>query len=205
MLKDADIREPLFDFLETTFGKTRIIEEKVIGRSRADVVMVVEDAIIGVEIKSDADTYARLPRQIKDYDKYYDFNYVVIGTSHAAHIYEHIPPYWGVITVEEIEGKADFYLLRQACNNPKCKLQYKLRILWRPELKQLQKHFLMPKYNEKSKDYVVKAICDRTLYDKKRKGYIDICELNHEISELLFERDYNTIGERIEDYRKRNR
>ncbi len=28
MLKDKDIREPLFDFLEEQYGKTRIIEEK---------------------------------------------------------------------------------------------------------------------------------------------------------------------------------
>jgi len=28
MLKDKDIREPLFDFLEEQFGKVRIIEEK---------------------------------------------------------------------------------------------------------------------------------------------------------------------------------
>ena len=28
MLKDKDIREPLFDFLEEQYGKTPIIEEK---------------------------------------------------------------------------------------------------------------------------------------------------------------------------------
>ena len=40
MLYDKDIREPLFDFLEERYGKTRIIEEKQVGRSRADVIMV---------------------------------------------------------------------------------------------------------------------------------------------------------------------
>ena len=30
MLKDKDIREPLFDFLEEQFGKVRIIEKKTI-------------------------------------------------------------------------------------------------------------------------------------------------------------------------------
>lgn len=39
MLHDQDIREPLFDFLDETYGKVRIIEEKTMGRSRADVVM----------------------------------------------------------------------------------------------------------------------------------------------------------------------
>lgn len=70
MLKDKDIREPLFDFLEEQYGKTRIIEEKTMGKSRADVVMVLEEELVGIEIKSDADTYARLSRQVKDYDRF---------------------------------------------------------------------------------------------------------------------------------------
>ena len=81
MLKDKDIREPLFDYLEEVYGKTRIIEEKMMGRSRADVIMIITDALVGLEIKSDADTYTRLESQIKDYDKYFDYNIVVVGSS----------------------------------------------------------------------------------------------------------------------------
>lgn len=33
MLYDKDIREPLFEFLETTYGKIRILEEKQMGRT----------------------------------------------------------------------------------------------------------------------------------------------------------------------------
>ena len=90
MLYDKDIRLPLFEFLEDNYGDVRILEEKQMGRSRADIVMVGRDNnIYGVEIKSDADTYARLGRQVKDYDKYFDYNIVVVGTSHAYHIEEH--------------------------------------------------------------------------------------------------------------------
>ena len=67
MLYDKDIREPLFEFLEEQYGRIRILEEKQMGRSRADLVMVLPGAVAGVEIKSDADTYARLSRQVKDY------------------------------------------------------------------------------------------------------------------------------------------
>ncbi len=83
MLHDRDIREPLFDFLEERLGKIRIIEEKTMGRSRADIVMVLPEALAGIEIKSDADTYARLGRQVEDYDRYFDFNYVVVGSTHG--------------------------------------------------------------------------------------------------------------------------
>lgn len=48
---DKDIREPLFEFLEETYGKIRIIEEKTMGRSRADIVMVTTDSLWGIEIK----------------------------------------------------------------------------------------------------------------------------------------------------------
>ena len=76
MLYDKDIREPLFDFLEGMYGKIRILEEKQMGKSRADIVMVLPDLVAGIEIKSDADTYVRLKRQVKDYDQFYDRNYV---------------------------------------------------------------------------------------------------------------------------------
>ena len=90
-LHDKDIREPLFDFLEETYGKIRILEEKTTGRARADVVMITEDKLYGIEIKSDADTYARLKKQVRNYDLYYDRNIVVVGSSHGSHIAEHVP------------------------------------------------------------------------------------------------------------------
>ena len=172
MLHDKDIREPLFDFLEETYGKIRIIEEKTMGKSRADVVMVTEDALYGIEIKSDADTYARLASQVKEYDKYYDFNYVVVGTSHALHIREHVPEYWGVITVEIVEDAFDFYILRRPEPNPKVTWKRKLEILWRPELAQLQDWNKMPKYKEKSKAFVKDKIVERL-----EAGKIEIFQL----------------------------
>ena len=48
MLYDKDIREPLFDFLEGMYGKIRILEEKQIGKSRADIVMVLPDLVAGI-------------------------------------------------------------------------------------------------------------------------------------------------------------
>lgn len=202
MLYDADIREPLFDFLEETYGKIRIIEEKTMGKSRADVVMVAEDSLYGIEIKSDADSYSRLALQVKDYDKYYDYNYVVVGTSHAAHIREHIPAYWGVITVEEVDGQADFYVLKKPEVNPKMKLKCKLKIMWRPELAAIQEMNGMPKYKQAGKDTVIEKIIERTQYPENKKGYIALEKLARQISDILFERDYNAVSETLNDYYK---
>ena len=197
MLHDKDIREPLFDFLDETYGKIRIIEEKTMGKSRADVVMVTEDALYGIEIKSDADTYARLASQVKDYDKYYDFNYVVVGTSHALHIREYVPEHWGVITVEIVDNEFDFYILRRPEPNPKVTWKRKLEILWRPELAQLQDWNQMPKYKEKSKAFVKDKIVERL-----EAGKIDEVQLKHQVSEVLLERDYNNVGEQLAEFRR---
>ena len=67
---DADIREPLFEYLELRYGKVRILEEKNIGKSRADVLAITDSVLIGLEIKSDGDSYTRLKSQIRNYNKY---------------------------------------------------------------------------------------------------------------------------------------
>lgn len=192
MLYDKDIREYLFDFLEYTYGKNRIIEEKQMGRSRADVVMVTPSAIYGIEIKSDVDTYVRLKRQVRDYNQFFDYNYVVAGTSHAMHIEEHVPDWWGIITVELEAGKPDFYMLRRPKINPKMQWKKKLSLLWRPELAHIQELNGMAKYREKSKNFVVDKILEK----------VPLEQLQLQLCEELFQRDYNTISERISEFKK---
>ena len=102
MLRDKDIREPLFDFLEEMCGKIRILEEKQIGKSRADIVMVL------------------------------------------------------------------------------------------PELAHIQELNEMPKYKEKSKQFVIDKIAE------KIPGDI----LSKQISDTLFERDYNEIEHVIQEFKK---
>ena len=102
MLYDKDIREPLFDFLEGMYGKIRILEEKQMGKSRADIVMVL------------------------------------------------------------------------------------------PELAHIQELNEMPKYKEKSKQFVIDKIAE------KIPGDI----LSKQISDTLFERDYNEIEHVIQEFKK---
>lgn len=193
VLLDKDIREPLFDFLEERYGKIRILEEKTMGRSRADVVMVTPEVIAGIEIKSDADTYARLGRQVKDYDLYFDCNYVVAGSTHAAHVHEHVPPWWGIISVELWEDKVDFYVVREAGRNPKVNPERKISILWRPELSHIQELNGMAKYRDKSKKFVQKKILEKVPEELLQK----------QMCQELFERDYTLIGDTIREYRKK--
>lgn len=185
MLYDKDIREPLFDFLEDFYGKMRVLEEKTMGRSRADAVLVFPESLAGLEIKSDADTYSRLARQVKDYNQYFDYNIIVVGTRHALHVGEHIPDWWGIITVEQVEGIVDLYFYRKSGPNPKVNWKKKMSLLWKRELANIQAKNGLPKYRKKSKSFVVDALLEKVPPETLRV----------QISEELFERDYSAFIE----------
>ncbi len=195
MLHDRELREPLFEFLEDKYGKVRIFEEKVMGSSRADVMMVGERDIYGIEIKSDADSYARLERQVHDYNLTFDYNIVAVGTKHAAHIEEHVPDWWGIITMEEAEGKVDILMLREPRLNPRDHYIYvikrQIQFLWRPELAGLMEKNGFPRYPGKSKKYVQDYLIE----------HVDHNELREQICFELLERDYDELLKRISEYK----
>ena len=172
---DKDIREPLFDYLDARYGKVRVIEEKEIHRSRADVLAIVDDAIIGFEIKSDSDSYARLKTQVKDYDKFCDKCYVVVGESHI-HVAEHIPEYWGIIVVNQENVIVD----RDADLCPKVKLRNQLDMLWRNELLNIQLKEGLPKLARWKRIDIYKRLIE-TAGEPTIKA---------DVIEQLFERDY---------------
>ena len=185
ILHDADIRDDLCIYLEEKYGQVRFFDELTMGKSRADIVMVTEDELIGIEIKSDADTYDRLSRQVKDYDRFFDRNYVVVGSSHAHHIREHVPEHWGVISAEYAGDALDFYLIREPQKSKKVKLTNQMSLLWRREMAEIQKENGLYKYPGKSKMYVKKYLMES----------LDPDILKVQMLKVLFERDYSIFGE----------
>lgn len=221
---DKEIREPLFDFLEEFYGKIRIFEEKVTGISRTDALGVIDGQLIGFEIKSDGDTYTRLKRQTADYDLLCDVNYLVVGKSHRKQADQHIPPHWGIICVYEKEmlpeGKEETVLESNTEEssteakltpnekkkiiveidqipgvNHNVKMERQLDLLWRPELAMLQEWNEMPKYAQKSKAFVREKILERVPQDV----------LKRQITDLLFERDYEALLAQIREVQKKTR
>lgn len=185
LLYDRDIREPLFDYLEERFGKTRMFEEKRIGSSRADILMLTENQITGLEIKSDADTYERLKRQVRDYDKYCDINYIVIGRTHERHVEKYIPPYWGILVVTADGTKVLIEEKRKADLNRKMNQMRQVTLLWRPELQHLLEINLLPRYKQKSKKFVQQKLLEKLEWEK----------LKPQMCGELFERDYTLWDE----------
>lgn len=180
-LFDEDIRILLFDFLDLRYPKVRTFEEKVMGKSRSDVVALLPDALVGIEIKSDADTYARLATQVKDYDKFFDMNYIVVGSSHLRRVAEHIPTHWGILHVDQTEEEPIIREVRAAGQNPKIKLKTQFVFMWKRELWALLKLNNLPAYKQKSRKFIIDTLLSK----------VDEHTLKMQMCDMLFERDYS--------------
>ena len=124
------IKDILISYIKATTGEVRIYQEKNIGSSICDV-MAVTDRLIGYEIKSDLDNYARLQAQVKAYTTFFDENYLVVGERHIHSAAEKIPDCWGILCVTE----NDVALVRKATTNNAVSRRAQLSILWKLELK----------------------------------------------------------------------
>lgn len=180
---DTEIRELLFDYIDEKYDKLRIYEELKIRKSIADVVVVLEDKLIGIEIKSDSDTYTRLPTQIKDYNHFFDYNYLAVGSSHAKHAHEHIPKHWGILCVAMEDDNPYIKELREPTPTPRLQVSYQIKLLWRLELNNILDKNKLPKYRQKSKRFVQLKLIEKLTSEKLK---IDICD-------ELFERDYTLL------------
>ena len=172
---DKDIREPLFDYLDERYGKVRTIEEKTIGNSRADVIAVVEGELLGFEIKSDSDTYTRLKTQIRDYERFCDRCFIVVGEKHTQ-VESHVPDHWGIIFVNE----ENVIVEREAITCPKVSIYNQMDLLWRNELAAIQEKEGLPKLAGTKRRLIYERLI-RTAGEPTIK---------HDMTEVLFERDY---------------
>ena len=182
-LSDPEMREALFAYIDAGHQKVRIFDEKEIGRSRADFITVTDSIITGYEIKSDLDSYARLKSQVRDYNKFCDICYAVVGKSHQKGIIKHIPDFWGVLVISKEGGQIDIFLSRTADINPKEITDNKLSILWKKEIQNIAAKNGLPKYHDKKKRYLMRMLREMIPHD----------QLMRALTDELFERDYNKI------------
>jgi hypothetical protein len=177
---DTEIREVLCNYINNQFNKVRIMDEFVIGNSRADIVTVT-NKLTGYEIKGDTDTYTRLPQQVKEYDRYFQENYLVIGNSHKKSAEEHIPKNWGILCVYMSHDRPKIELLRESkASNNNAIIKSQLKLLWRNELVNLLRKNSLKKCSRQNKSFIRKYLWKNILPGK----------LLEQICEELFERDY---------------
>lgn len=179
-MSDGDIREIIFNYFEAAYEKVRIIEEKTIDKCRCDFMLLTPDSLCGCEIKSDLDSYARLPSQIKAYDRFFDLNYCIVGASHKKGVFARLPDHWGVIMVDE----TGVSILREPEPRKRGVLKKQLSLLWRNELANILRRNRLPRYPGKSKKFIIGRLMEKLSDETLKK----------ELCEELFERDYTLIN-----------
>lgn len=98
--RDIDIRTTLNSFLVDKFSydkSTRIVHELNVcyGSARADIA-AINGAMHGYEIKSESDTLDRLPQQMEQYNKVFDYMNIVCCENYLSGVEKLIPEWWGI-------------------------------------------------------------------------------------------------------------
>ena len=129
-------------------------------------------------------------------------NYLVVGKSHRKQADQHIPAHWGIICVyeeDELPPKEKKKIIVEIDQipgvNPNVRIERQLDLLWRPELATLQEWNEMPKYAQRSKAFVREKILERVPQET----------LKRQITDLLFERDYEALLAQIREVQKKTR
>lgn len=141
-LRDSDIRQAAYRRLLThaqACPDTLVIDELGLdhGSCRIDIA-VINGHIRGVEIKAEADTLERLPRQVAAYGEVVDKALLIVDPKHLASAMTIVPNWWGVMVAERgtIQG-VRFRRVRQERTNKGIDPLVLARLLWRPEVQAL--------------------------------------------------------------------
>jgi hypothetical protein len=138
-LKDMDVRHAAHQRLlghARRCPDTLVVDELGLehGASRVDIA-VIKGHIRGLEIKAEADTLKRLPRQVRAYGKVVDRATLIAAERHVAAATELLPSWWGIIAVRRTaNGAIQFRRLRAERINRELDALTLVRLLWRTEV-----------------------------------------------------------------------
>ncbi len=166
IVRDRDVRRALHDkvLMDHHYdSKALVLDEFGLrhGKCRVDIV-VVNSFLHGYEIKSDADTLARLPKQASIYSLVFDRVTLVVGNSHLEKVNNIIPDWWGIKTVTKgSRGSINFETFRPVNMNPSIDPIALAELLWRPEaIKILQDHGISGKALRKPRAHLYQNISE---------------------------------------------
>jgi hypothetical protein len=138
ILRDGDIRWPLQAWLEQKYGhdgSSGIIHELEIPRPSGRVdLAVINGEMVGFEIKSDADTLCRLPRQTASFCAVFNKMYFVTTNTHLREARAKIPRWWGLLIARKEDDFVSFRSLRKSKLNKNVSNASLVSLLSRDEL-----------------------------------------------------------------------
>jgi hypothetical protein len=138
-LRDADLRTAALRRLlahARQADDTLVLEELGLthGASRVDIA-VIDGHIRGVEIKAEADSLDRLPRQVEAYGQIVDRATLIASDRHLPAALGLLPPWWGVIGARRAaNGAVVFRRLRGERVNRQTDAISLARLMWRDEV-----------------------------------------------------------------------
>ncbi|MDR9836410.1 sce7726 family protein [Herbaspirillum huttiense] len=180
-MNDVQIREALKRFLHAKSNKPRmLIEELRIhnGNSIADVVGIYS-FMHGYEIKGEKDKVSRLQRQSHYYSKTFPAVTLVTTSNHLSWALANLPSCWGLLIAEK-NSAADivFKYARKAGHNRDFSQNLALSMLWKDELTNLAKKYLVPLNQKDSREAIANKLAPIL---KKR-------DTAAHLAEIIFER-----------------
>ncbi len=119
-LRDADIRRAVIARIQEshTFGSYVLKPEIATLESRVDLLLV-DDRITGIEIKSDVDSLARLPKQIEGYGALCERAVLVAAPRHFTAASAMVSPWWGLWAARRTaDGHTALRVVRRGRLNP---------------------------------------------------------------------------------------
>lgn len=139
LLRDGDIRRAAYRKLlrhAEACDDTLIIDELGLGHGACRVdIAVINGHIRGLEIKAEADTLVRLPRQIKAYGSVVDKASLIVAERHLRAAKEILPDWWGVVVAARSKsGAVTFQRVRGEHINRSTDPMMIARLLWRDEV-----------------------------------------------------------------------
>lgn len=135
-LKDEDVRPGLHAWLRERLPRTPVLDEVGLlhGDCRVDVLTLSARCLHGYEVKADADTLARLPRQVLAYSQVLDRCTLVVGALHLERAAALVPSWWGLVSVlRRTAGGVKLVPVRHAQPNVEVVPLSVARLLWRDE------------------------------------------------------------------------
>ncbi len=153
--RESDVKIAILDNKRIfgDIGESALVFEKAImrGKTIMDAMICTQKrGVIGVEIKTERDTTARLNRQLKDYERVCDYVYVVCHDTHVAKVEQIIKRYKhahvGIISYIKFQDTPTIGMYKEASKSPYKSAYHMLDVLWKQELLNYLSAWALPSY-----------------------------------------------------------
>ncbi|MGG9998967.1 sce7726 family protein [Pseudovibrio ascidiaceicola] len=165
-----------------TCTDTLVIDELGLAHAKARIdIATINGCIHGYEIKSDADTLARLSKQIEIYKATLQKLTIVCAEKHVQHSIKIAPSWVGIVSVSRgVRGAVIFRTVRKPQMNPEVNAKALAHLLWRSEALDIVTEIT----NSKAHKYDTRA----KLYDVISER-LSISEITNRIKLAMFSRE----------------